>query len=105
MRWCALFARAERRSSYFIAALTTSPDIVGKFARIGEALPHLRLVSFGTGDSVDDVTDLESIAAGQSPFRWDASALEDAGNRLVALFHTGGTTGAPEARAAHRIDV
>ena len=72
------------------------PDIVGKLARVGEALPHVRLVSFGTGESVDGVPDLESIAAGQSPFRWDASALEDAENRLVALFHTGGTTGLPK---------
>jgi fatty-acyl-CoA synthase len=71
-------------------------DIIDKLRRVRQALPHLRLVSFGTGPRVDETADLESVAADQSPVSWSAAALEAARDRVVALMHTGGTTGQPK---------
>jgi fatty-acyl-CoA synthase len=72
------------------------PDIVGKLARVREALPQLRLISFGAGEPVDGAIDLEAAAAAESPFNWRAPALRGAETRVLALFHTGGTTGHPK---------
>jgi fatty-acyl-CoA synthase len=72
------------------------PDLVGKLSRIREALPNVRLVSFGIGQCIDGETDLESVAASQSLFGWKAPACDHARDRVVALFHTGGTTGQPK---------
>jgi fatty-acyl-CoA synthase len=71
------------------------PDIVDKLRRIHEVLPHVQLISFGTGERIDGVTDLESVAAGLSASSWNAD-LEHSRDRVVALFHTGGTTGFPK---------
>ena len=71
-------------------------DIVGKLMRVCEALPHVRLMSFGAGARVHGATDLESVAASESPSSWNALALDSAENRVLALFHTGGTTGHPK---------
>ncbi|HZZ25466.1 MAG TPA: AMP-binding protein [Roseiarcus sp.] len=71
-------------------------DIIGKLARVCESLPHVRLMSFGAGERVDGARDLDSVAAAESPSTWDPSTLESAANRVVALFHTGGTTGHPK---------
>jgi fatty-acyl-CoA synthase len=72
------------------------PEIVAKLARVRDALPHVRLVSFGDGERVDGATDLDSVAAAQSPHAWSDAAPKGNENRMVALFHTGGTTGHPK---------
>ncbi len=71
-------------------------EIVGKFAQIYNALPHLRLLSFGTGPEVDGAADLEAVAAGRSPSVWDTPARNRSADHAVALFHTGGTSGRPK---------
>ena len=71
-------------------------EIVGKFAQIYNALPHLRLLSFGTGPEVDGAADLEAVAAGRSPSVWDTPARNRSADHAMALFHTGGTSGRPK---------
>jgi fatty-acyl-CoA synthase len=72
------------------------PEIVGKLRQVHKALPHLRFVSFGTGPRVEGAEDAESIAARQSSSNWNAPARHGAGDRVMALLHTGGTTGQPK---------
>ena len=72
------------------------PDIIGKLVRVCELLPQVRLISFGAGERVHGVTDLDSVAAHETPSRWNASTLESAASRVLSLFHTGGTTGHPK---------
>jgi fatty-acyl-CoA synthase len=72
------------------------PEITGKLKRVHKTLPHLRFVSFGSGPAVEGAEDLEPIAARQSSSDWNAPARHDAGDRVVALLHTGGTTGLPK---------
>ena len=73
-----------------------SADIVDKLGRVSKALPYLRFARFGAGQGGDGVDDLERIAAMQSPLAWSAVARETTRDRIVALMHTGGTTGQPK---------
>jgi fatty-acyl-CoA synthase len=72
------------------------PDIVNRLIRVHEALPHLRFVSFGVDQVIDGAEDLESIAAGQSSADWSSAAVRTGRDRVLALMHTGGTTGQPK---------
>jgi fatty-acyl-CoA synthase len=72
------------------------PEIVGKFRHVRDALPYLRFVSFGDGPAVEGAVDIESVAAAQSSSDWHARAAGRTGDRVVALLHTGGTTGLPK---------
>ena len=70
-------------------------DILGKLRRVLEALPHVVPVSFGTGERIAGVLDLET-AAGRQPAHWTSKAAGRPAERVIALFHTGGTTGLPK---------
>ena len=70
-------------------------DILGKLRRVLEALPGIDPVSFGTGEPIAGVLDLEA-AAGRQPAHWTSGAAGWAAERVIALFHTGGTTGLPK---------
>jgi fatty-acyl-CoA synthase len=72
------------------------PDLVGKLVRVHAALPHVRLMSFGSGPAIEGAEDLEAMAAAQSSSGWKASTGEPTRDRTVALLHTGGTTGHPK---------
>jgi len=71
-------------------------DIVAKLARVAAALPDVHFVSFGTGSQIDGAQDIEAMAAAQSGSRQDMSASPHSREHVVALFHTGGTTGLPK---------
>lgn len=72
------------------------PDIVDRLIRVHKALPHLRFVSFGVDQVIDGAEDSELIAAGQSPADWSGAAVSTRRDRVLALMHTGGTTGQPK---------
>ena len=72
------------------------PELVGKLRRVYASLPHVRLMSFGSGPAIEGADDLEATAAVQSSSSWKASTRGRTGKRTVALLHTGGTTGHPK---------
>jgi fatty-acyl-CoA synthase len=72
------------------------PEIVGKLKQVREALPYLRLLCFGKGPQVEGAVDIESIASAQSSADWNAAACRRPRDHVVALLHTGGTTGLPK---------
>lgn len=67
-----------------------------KIAAIGRALPGLKIVAFGAGAPIDRAADLDACAARQSGEEWPAFVSRQKTERVVALFHTGGTTGLPK---------
>jgi fatty-acyl-CoA synthase len=71
-------------------------DILEKLKKVCRVLPHLKLLSFGAGPMVDGALDIESVAADQSSTSWCSAARSRSRDRVVALFHTGGTTGLPK---------
>ena len=71
-------------------------DILDRLRRVHEAFPGLRFLSFGAGPSVDGAIDIESAAVAQSGLEWIAPVGGRACDRVVGLFHTGGTTGLPK---------
>jgi fatty-acyl-CoA synthase len=71
-------------------------EIVGKLRRVLEALPHVLPVSFGTSEQIDGVLDLDTAAVRQPSAYWTSQAPGQAADRVIALFHTGGTTGLPK---------
>ncbi len=71
-------------------------DVLGRLTEVAKALPHLRLLSFGAGSPVAGALDIEGIAAAQPPASWPAGTRDRDRSRVVALFHTGGTTGLPK---------
>ena len=71
-------------------------DIVDRLRKVHRALPHLRLLVFGIGPDVDEASDIDGVATDQSSTSWPESARERTRERVVALFHTGGTTGLPK---------
>jgi fatty-acyl-CoA synthase len=71
-------------------------DILERLKKVCKALPHLRLLSFGVGPAVEGALDIESVAAAQSSTSWGSPARGSSRDRVVALFHTGGTTGLPK---------
>jgi fatty-acyl-CoA synthase len=71
-------------------------DILERLKKVCAALPHLKLLSFGVGPEVEGAIDIESVAAGQSSTSWDGAPRNRSRDRVVALFHTGGTTGLPK---------
>ena len=71
-------------------------DILEKLKKVCRVLPHLNLLSFGAGPMVDGALDIESVAADQSSTSWCSAARSRSRDRVVALFHTGGTTGLPK---------
>src|SRR6202034_2448505 len=68
-------------------------DIVQRLKRVGKALPHLKLLSFGDGPMIEGAHDIESFVAVQSSISWDRLKRNRSRDRLVALFHTGGPAG------------
>ncbi|MGO9755537.1 MAG: AMP-binding protein [Roseiarcus sp.] len=71
-------------------------DILDRLKRVHEALPSLRFLSFGVGPAVEGATDIESVAIAQSASEWITPARNRSRDHVVALFHTGGTTGLPK---------
>ena len=71
-------------------------DIVDRLRKVHRALPHLRLLVFGIGPDVEEASDIDGVATDQSSTSWPESARERTRERVVALFHTGGTTGLPK---------
>ena len=71
-------------------------DILDRLKRVHKAFPSLRFLSFGVGPAVEGATDIESIAIAQSPSEWMTPARNRSRDHVVALFHTGGTTGLPK---------
>ena len=71
-------------------------DIVDRLRKVHRALPHLRLLVFGIGPGIDEASDVDGVATDQSSTSWPESARERTRERVVALFHTGGTTGLPK---------
>ena len=74
-------------------SFTEGAEIVGKLKHIHQALPNLRLLSFGTGAPVEGAMDIEAVVATRSPSSWDTPARSHPVDRVAALLHTGGTTG------------
>jgi fatty-acyl-CoA synthase len=71
-------------------------DILERLKKVCKALPQLKLLSFGAGPKVEGALDIESVAASQSSTFWDGPPRNRSRDRVVALFHTGGTTGLPK---------
>ena len=71
-------------------------DIIERLKKVHRALPRLKLLVFGIGPGIDEVDDVDGVATAQSSTYWPESACERARERVVALFHTGGTTGLPK---------
>ena len=71
-------------------------ELLDKLRRVHAALPHLRLIGFGSGPALVGAEDLEAVAAGEPHSSWRAPARGQAATRVVALLHTGGTTGLPK---------
>jgi fatty-acyl-CoA synthase len=71
-------------------------ELLDKLRRVHAALPQLRLVSFGSGPMLEGAEDLETVAAGEPPSSWRTPTRGRAATRIVALLHTGGTTGLPK---------
>ena len=67
-----------------------------KIAAIRQAFPDLRIIAFGEGAPIEGEVDLDACAARQTGERWPDHAARQAAERVVALFHTGGTTGLPK---------
>jgi fatty-acyl-CoA synthase len=72
------------------------PELLDKLRRVHAALPHLRLLSFGSGPTLEGAEDFEAMAAAESPAHWRAPTRGKPATRTVALLHTGGTTGLPK---------
>jgi fatty-acyl-CoA synthase len=71
-------------------------DILERLKKVCMALPQLKLLTFGAGPKVEGALDIESVAAAQSSTFWDGPPRNRSHDRVVALFHTGGTTGLPK---------
>lgn len=71
-------------------------EIVDKLKLVQKALPALRLLTFGTGPEISGALDVESVASAQASSSWDASVRNRPRDHVLALFHTGGTTGLPK---------
>lgn len=71
-------------------------DILERLKSVGKALPHLKLLSFGDGSMVEGVHDIESVVGVQPSTSWNRPTRNRSPDRVVALFHTGGTTGLPK---------
>ena len=72
------------------------PELIDKLKRVHAALPHLRLLSFGADAPIDGSEDFEAMAAAEPRTHWRAPAHANPATRIVALLHTGGTTGLPK---------
>jgi fatty-acyl-CoA synthase len=72
------------------------PELLDKLKRVHAALPNLRLLSFGSDPPIAGAEDFEAMAATQPHARWPAVAPASPASRIVALLHTGGTTGLPK---------
>ncbi len=77
------------------AVFADDPNAPEKFRRVRAALPALRHVSFGPGPVPEGAIDLEALAAAEPGDVWTMPDPRDA-DRVVAIFHTGGTTGLPK---------
>jgi fatty-acyl-CoA synthase len=71
-------------------------DIGDRLKKVAEAIPQLKLLTFGYGPPVEGAFDIESVATAQPQTTWPIGALGRSRDRLIALFHTGGTTGLPK---------
>lgn len=71
-------------------------DILERLKTVCKALPQLKLLSFGAGPKVEGALDIESVAASQPSTFWNGPPRNRSRDRVVALFHTGGTTGLPK---------
>lgn len=73
------------------------PQCAAKIEKIRAALPQLRHVVYDDDGSVPaGSVALDALAAQQPSDRWPEGCDGAAPERLVALFHTGGTTGSPK---------
>ena len=72
------------------------PEVVDKVKRVHAALPHLRLLSFGSDPPIAGAEDFEAVAAAQARSGWRTATRGHPTTRIVALLHTSGTTGLPK---------
>jgi fatty-acyl-CoA synthase len=89
--------RAQGASTLIVhRSFDDGADILDRLRRVHEAFPGLRFLSFGAGPSVDGAIDIESAAVAQSGSEWITPEGGRPRDRVVGLFHTGGTTGLPK---------
>ena len=72
------------------------PQCAAKIEKIRAALPALRHVVYDADTVPAGSLSLDAAAAQQAAQRWPEGCDERAPHRVVALFHTGGTTGRPK---------
>jgi len=81
-----------------LVALGPSPelDIWSRVAGLRAQCPGLQhVLAVGSGADLEEAISFDTALANQTPGGFDPDGL-DVPNRLAALFHTGGTTGAPK---------
>lgn len=72
------------------------PGAPAKAAAVRAALPHLKIITYGKGPEIDGALDLDAAAERAAGKGWIEQHCQSAPDRVVALFHTGGTTGRPK---------
>jgi len=72
------------------------PGAPAKAAAIRATLPHLKIIAYGEGPNIEGALDLDAVTARVEKRGWLDEHGQSDGNRVLALFHTGGTTGRPK---------
>lgn len=72
------------------------PEVIEKLKAVHHANPQMRLIVFGEGPSIEGALDLDLLAAKNEPDDWPEELRERETSHVMALFHTGGTTGLPK---------
>lgn len=72
------------------------PEIVEKLRLVQQSLPKLQLLTFGEGAEVNGAVDVERIVGSKDPASWSAAIRDRPRDHILALLHTGGTTGLPK---------
>lgn len=93
----ARLARAAGASAILVArSFADEPGAPIKAAAIRAALPHLKIIAYGDGPDIEGALDLDAAAARVDFSGWLAEQCDSAPERVLAFFHTGGTTGRPK---------
>ena len=72
------------------------PGAPAKAIAIRAALPRIKIMAYGEGPPIEGELDLDAAAARVEERGWLAEHRESTPDRVLALFHTGGTTGRPK---------
>lgn len=91
-----ILTAAGARSFLVHRSFEDCPDMGSKLATVRQALAGLQILSFGAGPNLEGSVDVDDVALAQPGGSWNLAEEGGENERIVGLFHTGGTTGLPK---------